>query len=180
MKRSGDSTHHCRSPTPTVNGCDSTPSTRTQSSEQECGYLTASMWGTRQHRTPATPLKAFHEEPGHILSRNRQQMCIRLLHAPRNSRKFAGEWQFVRLCYGRDENRRGYHPALVQLFPRHLGIHSSLGGLAKGCPSSRFIHSCLPFCEWGWSICQSFNALPKRHATWHTRVSQTIRRSKMP
>ena len=42
MKRSGDSTHHCRSPTPTLNGCELTPSTWTQSSEQECSYLTAS------------------------------------------------------------------------------------------------------------------------------------------
>jgi len=28
-------THPCRSPTPTVNGCDLTPPTRTQTSEQE-------------------------------------------------------------------------------------------------------------------------------------------------
>jgi len=51
MKRSSDSTHHCRSPTPTLNGCDLTPSTRTQSSEQEYSYscLTASM------RNPSTP-----------------------------------------------------------------------------------------------------------------------------
>jgi len=35
MKRSGDSTHHCRSPTPTLNGCALTPSTEKQSSEQE-------------------------------------------------------------------------------------------------------------------------------------------------
>jgi len=49
MKRSGDSTHHCRSPTPTLNGCDLTPSTRTQSFEQEYSYLTASK------RHPSTP-----------------------------------------------------------------------------------------------------------------------------
>jgi len=41
--------HHCRSPTPTLNGCDLTPSTRTQSSEQEYSYLAASM------RHPSTP-----------------------------------------------------------------------------------------------------------------------------
>jgi len=61
-KRRGDSTHHCRSTTPTMNGC--TPSTRTQSSEQEYSYLPTRtqssehtvIWrparGTRQHRTP--------------------------------------------------------------------------------------------------------------------------------
>jgi len=35
MKRSGDSTHPCQSPTPTVNGRDLTLTTRTQTSEQE-------------------------------------------------------------------------------------------------------------------------------------------------
>ena len=49
MKRSGDSTHHCRSPTPTLNSCDLTLSTRTQSSEQEYSLLTAS------ERHPSTP-----------------------------------------------------------------------------------------------------------------------------
>jgi len=38
----GDSTHHCRSPTPALNSCDLTPSMRTKSSEQEYSYLTAS------------------------------------------------------------------------------------------------------------------------------------------
>jgi len=55
-----------------------------------------------------------------------------------------------------------------------------LGDLTKRCRGSWFIHSSLPFCVWGWSICQSFGALAKCHATWHTRVSQTIRRSKFP
>ena len=50
---------------------------------------------TRQHRTPTTPPKAFHEEPGHILSRSRQNMCIGLWHAPRISWKFAEEWKSV-------------------------------------------------------------------------------------
>ena len=52
-------------------------------------------------------------------------MCIRLWHDPRISRKFAGECKFVLWCYGRDENRIGNHPALIQLFSRHLVIHSS-------------------------------------------------------
>jgi len=52
-------------------------------------------------------------------------MCIRLWHAPRISRKFAGEWKFVLECYGHNENRTGYHPALVPLFSLHVGIHSA-------------------------------------------------------
>jgi len=51
-------------------------------------------------------------------------MCIRLWHTPRISRKFAGEWKFVLERYGHGENSTGYHPALVQLFSRHLGIHT--------------------------------------------------------
>jgi len=35
----GNSTHLCASPTPTVNGCDLTPPTRTQTSEQEYSDL---------------------------------------------------------------------------------------------------------------------------------------------
>jgi len=42
MKWSGESTHHSRSPTSTLNGCDLTQWTQTQSSEQEYGDLTAS------------------------------------------------------------------------------------------------------------------------------------------
>ena len=57
MKRIADSTHPCRqSPTPTVNGCDLTPPTRTQTSEQEYSDLTAS------NRRPSTLPTAFHEE----------------------------------------------------------------------------------------------------------------------
>jgi len=41
MKRSGESTHLCRSPTPMVNGRDLTLLTRTQTSDEEYSYLTA-------------------------------------------------------------------------------------------------------------------------------------------
>ena len=44
-----DITHHCRNPTPTLNDCESTPTTVTQSSEQEYGELRAS------NRHPSTP-----------------------------------------------------------------------------------------------------------------------------
>jgi len=43
-------------------------------------------------------------------------MCRRLLHTPKISQKFTGEWKFGLYCYGRDEIRAGYHSALVQLF----------------------------------------------------------------
>jgi len=41
MKRSRESTHAFRGPTPAVKGCDLTPPTRTQTSEQECSDLLA-------------------------------------------------------------------------------------------------------------------------------------------
>jgi len=74
---SGDSTHHCRSPTPKLNGFDLPPSTRTQFSEQEYSYPTVS----KSHQSAPhfhNTHKIFHEEPSHILSRGRQKMCIRL------------------------------------------------------------------------------------------------------
>jgi len=43
--------------------------------------------GTRQHLTSTIAPKAFHEEPGHILSRCRQKMCIRLWHTPKHGRR---------------------------------------------------------------------------------------------
>ena len=63
--KSGDSTHHFRSPTPKLNGCDLLPSTRTQFSEQEYSYLTAS----KTHQS--TPYshnihRTFNEEPPEV------------------------------------------------------------------------------------------------------------------
>ena len=43
-------------------------------------------------------------------------MCKRFWHTPKISQKFVGEWKFGLYCYGQDENRTGYHPALVHLF----------------------------------------------------------------
>ena len=51
--------------------------------------------GGRQHRTPATLSKAFHEEPGRVLSRGRQNACRQPWHIPGISRKFAEKWTFV-------------------------------------------------------------------------------------
>jgi len=91
--KSGGSTHHCRSPTPKLNGCDLPPSTRTQFSEQEYSYLTASK---RHQSTPYSrnTHRTFREDPGNILSRGRQNMSILIWRAPRISRKFAG----VEIC----------------------------------------------------------------------------------
>jgi len=91
MKSSGDSTHHCQSPTVTVNGCNLTLPTWTQTSEQKCSDLTAS-----SNRQPSTPYsrntpQTCHKEPGRILSRGRQSMWRLLKHTPNISQNFAGE-----------------------------------------------------------------------------------------
>jgi len=59
-------------------------------------------------------------------------MRTRLWHVPKISRKFVGEQNFVLLCYGRDESRTWYHPALVPLFfyfaasfHKAIGVHFS-------------------------------------------------------
>jgi len=100
------------------------------------------------HRTTATLTKAFHEEPGRLLSRGRQNMDVfgilpRFLENLLESEM----WSVVLLRY---ENRTGYHPALVELF------------------------RCI-FLQGTWRITpafQSFGALPEHQDTWHTRVSQ--------
>ena len=43
--------------------------------------------GDRHHHTPAPLPKAFHEEPGRMVSRGRQNLCRRLWHTPKISRK---------------------------------------------------------------------------------------------
>ena len=94
MKSGGDSTHPCRSPTPTVNGGGLTSPTWTQTYERKYSDLTAS------HRRPSTPTpatlpKAFHKEPGDMLSRGRQNMLRCLWHIPKISQNFAGGWNVV-------------------------------------------------------------------------------------
>jgi len=55
MRRSGDSTHRCRSPTLTVNGRDLTLPSRTQTPEQE-------------YRRPSTPCLRNTPQSGRMLS----------------------------------------------------------------------------------------------------------------
>ena len=114
MKRNGESTHPCRSAVPTASGCDSTPPTRIQTSEQECSDLPAT--DGCQHRPPGTLPKAVLVEPDRMLSRGRQNMRWHLWHTLSNV--FAGRRSFGLLCRTQGENGTGRHPppALVQLF----------------------------------------------------------------
>jgi len=105
-------------------------------------------------------------------------MCRRLWHTPKISRKFAGEWRFGLWCYGRDESRPGYRPALVRLF-RGIFFQGTWhilfqGGSGEFFPCSWCFRSCLLFLSVAMItlICQLFGALPEQ-ATWHTQASQT-------
>ena len=123
MKRSGDSTRYCRSPTPTLNSCDLTPSIRTQSSEQEYSYLTASKRHPSTPHSRNTP-QSFHEEPGRIFSRGRQKMCTSLACSQAFSKIF---WR-VEICSVVLRPRQKSHwvsSSFGSLFSRHLGIYSS-------------------------------------------------------
>jgi len=64
MERSGDRTHLCQSPTPTMNSLDLTLPTQKQTSEQE---FKQPVTGGSQHHSPATLPKAIHKEPGRML-----------------------------------------------------------------------------------------------------------------
>ena len=75
MKSSGDST-------PALKGCDLTPPTRTQASEQDCCHFMAD---NRQSSTPRScnTSQIFDNAPGHLLSRGGPNMCTRFWHAPK-------------------------------------------------------------------------------------------------
>jgi len=94
----------------TVNGCDLTPPTKAPIVSKNT-VTWRPVTGGRQHGTVL---------PQHSPKFFTRTLVIKMFkclwHAPKISRKSAGEWNFVLLCYGRDKNRTGYHPGLVQLF----------------------------------------------------------------
>ena len=113
MKRSGDSTHHCWSPTLTVNGRDLTLPTRTQTSEQEYNDLAAS--NGRQHRAHARLPKAFRKEPGHYFLEV-DKACEDVFNILPIFLKILLESEVWSVLLRPDENRTGYHSGLIQLF----------------------------------------------------------------
>ena len=80
----------------------------------------------RQHRTPATLIKAFHKEPGHIFSPGPQN--VSLWNTSKIFRKFTGEWKFGLGCAtARTETivvmlRLWFNYFVASLF-KALGIH---------------------------------------------------------
>jgi len=111
LKRSGDSTHPCRSPTPTMNDRDLTLLTWTETSEQEYSDFMAS------NRQPSTP---YSSNTPKSFTRNLVVCFIEVNKACEDVfnifPKYCQRVKYGLLCYGRDKNRTGYHSALIQLF----------------------------------------------------------------
>ena len=78
-------------------------------------------------RHPVTPYsrntpQSFSQEPGYIFSRDRQSMCYVFGMLPGFVEKLLGSGNLF--CSVTAATKTGgYHPALVPLFSRHLGIH---------------------------------------------------------
>jgi len=76
---------------------------------------------------PQHPQKFFTRNRPYTIPRSTKHVYMSMVLSQDLSKVY---WT-VEICsvvlrpVGRDENRTGYHPALVQLFSRYLGIHSS-------------------------------------------------------
>jgi len=99
VERSGDSTHHCWSPTPTVKGRDLTLPIRAQTSEQEYNDLAAS------NRLPLTPYS--RNTPQSFSQATRSYAFSRLTKHVKTSSAYSQDfskfcWRVkCGLCYGR-------------------------------------------------------------------------------
>ena len=133
--------------------------------EQEYSYLTASK------RWPSTPFSRNTPQSfsGGTRSCNFPRLTKHVYTSLECSQDFSKICWRVEFCSDvlrpwRTPHR--YDPALVQLF-RGIFLQSTWRtlfqeGWGQRCLSSWCIHSRLPFCVSGWSVCQPFGALPKR------------------
>ena len=95
--------HTLSESTTTVNGCDLTSPTRSQTSEQACSVLAS-------NRRPSAPYSCNTPQccsGGRVVSRGQQNMRRHHWHTPKISQKFVGEWKFGLQCYVQDKTARG-------------------------------------------------------------------------
>jgi len=114
MKRSGDSTHPCRSPTPAMNGRDFILPKRKQTPEREYSDLAAS---NRRPSTPwsrNTPQSFLQGTRLYGFSRSTKYVKTSLAYSEDFS-KFCWRVKCGLYCYGLDHNRTGCHSGLIQL-----------------------------------------------------------------
>jgi len=89
----GDSINSCQSQTPTVNGCDLTPPTQTQTSEQEFSDLTASNRRPPTSYSRNTPQSFSRWTRSYTVSTS-TNVGRHLWHTTKISIKFSGKWRF--------------------------------------------------------------------------------------
>ena len=135
-----DITHHCRNPTPTLNDCESTPTTVTQSSEQEYGELRAS------NRHPSTPCshnitQSFSRGTGPYTFPRSTKLVNTSLAC---SQDFLKVWWRVEISSVVLRPRQKPHWVSSSFGFRGILAYTLPGDLAKKC-RGWLIHSCLPF-----------------------------------
>ena len=154
-------THHCRSPKPTLNGCDLTPSTGEQSSEQEYGYLTVSkrhLSTLCSHNTP----QSFSTGPRAMYFPEVSKTCVYVFGMIpgflENSCKCGNLF-----CSAAAATKSAL--GIIQLWFNYFGgilAYTLSGRLCQAMPRS-FVYSLLSpfFCVWGWF--NHYQAFRNRH-----------------
>ena len=134
--------------------------------------------GTCQHRPPATPPMLFPSNPAiYFPEVDKTCVCVfgrlpgfieNLLESANLFCNAAGATQTAlgvrQLCFN----------FFALSFFNKFGIHSSWEAEQRDTPVVGAFTpvSLVVYGEWGWSIYQSFDALPKRHDTWHQGCSE--------
>ena len=177
MKRSGDSTHSCRSPTQTVNGCDLTRLIRKKNSEQECSGLTAIKMQPPTRCSRNTPHSFSRGTRSYAFSRSTKHVYIRLWHTSRISQNLLVSEILVYNSTAATKTALGiiqlWFSYFVASFYRALGIYFSMEAKRRYTPV--VVHSLLSLLLCMGMItplCQFFGALPEHQAIWHTRARQ--------
>ena len=94
MKRNGDSTHPCRSPTTTISSCGLTWPTRAQTSEQEYNDLKVNKRGPSSPYYRCTPQSFSRGTWSYAFLRSAKHVEASLAYS-QDLTKFAGEWNLV-------------------------------------------------------------------------------------
>ena len=115
MKMSGDSTHHCWSPTLTVNGRDLTLPTRTQTSPLRRNAMTWRPVTAVNTVLTQHSLKLFTRNPV-VCFLEVDKACEDVFSILPIFLKILLESEVWTVLLRPDENRTGYHSGLIQLF----------------------------------------------------------------
>jgi len=131
-------------------------------------------------RTPATLPKTFHEKPGHMLSRGRQNVCEHLWRTPKISRKISGE-----NCVCNSTSVKKIALTILQLWFNYLAAPflKAIGiPRAARTKNNPVVYALTPASlsrlVMITPVCQYFDALAEHQATWHAQTSRRTPRFK--